>query len=79
MARCIRPERSAGGYRLYSEDDEIRVRRMLAHLEGGLAAAQHMTLSIYMEPAALLVVTVPERAGRLGRWLRKGKLGAGGV
>ncbi len=36
----LKPARSAGGYRLYSEDDEIRVRRMLAHLEGGLAAAQ---------------------------------------
>ena len=35
----LTPARSAGGYRLYSEDDEIRVRRMLAHLEGGLAAA----------------------------------------
>ncbi len=36
----LKPARSAGGYRLYSEDDEIRVRRMLAHLESGLAAAQ---------------------------------------
>ena len=36
----LKPARSAGGYRLYSEDDEIRVRRMMAHLEGGLAAAQ---------------------------------------
>lgn len=36
----LTPARSAGGYRLYSEDDEIRVRRMLAYLKGGLAAAQ---------------------------------------
>src|SRR6186997_2953715 len=36
----LKPARSAGGYRLYSEDDELRVRRMLTHLESGLAAAQ---------------------------------------
>jgi len=36
----LRPARSAGGYRLYSEDDQRRVRRMQAHLADGLAAAQ---------------------------------------
>ncbi|HYO17424.1 MAG TPA: MerR family transcriptional regulator [Dermatophilaceae bacterium] len=36
----LRPERSAGGYRLYSEDDQNRVARMQAHLADGLAAAQ---------------------------------------
>jgi methanogenic corrinoid protein MtbC1 len=36
----LRPARSAGGYRLYSEDDEGRVRRMQVHLADGLAAAQ---------------------------------------
>jgi len=36
----LRPERSAGGFRLYSEDDQSRVRRMQVHLAGGLAAAQ---------------------------------------
>ena len=36
----LKPERSAGGYRLYSEDDQNRVRRMQAHLADGLAAAQ---------------------------------------
>ena len=34
------PARSAGGFRLYSEDDERRVRLMQAHLADGLAAAQ---------------------------------------
>jgi len=34
------PARSAGGYRLYSAEDESRVRRMQAHLDHGLAAAQ---------------------------------------
>jgi MerR family transcriptional regulator, light-induced transcriptional regulator len=34
------PERSEGGYRLYSDDDVARVERMAAHLERGLSAAQ---------------------------------------
>ena len=36
----LKPERSAGGYRLYSETDQNRVRRMQVHLASGLAAAQ---------------------------------------
>lgn len=36
----LRPARSAGGFRLYSEDDERRVELMRAHLRGGLAAAE---------------------------------------
>ena len=36
----LRPMRSAGGFRLYSEDDERRVRRMQAHLARGLSAAE---------------------------------------
>src|SRR5664279_449936 len=36
----LSPARSNGGFRLYSEDDENRVRRMQAHLADGLAAAQ---------------------------------------
>ena len=36
----LRPERSPGGYRLYSEADERRIRRMQAHLAAGLSAAE---------------------------------------
>src|ERR1700687_1852998 len=36
----LRPVRSAGGFRLYSESDEMRVRRMQARLAGGLSAAE---------------------------------------
>ncbi len=36
----LKPVRSAGGYRLYSEQDQTRVERMQAHLSGGLAAAE---------------------------------------
>ena len=36
----LKPVRSAGGYRLYSEQDQSRVQLMQAHLAGGLAAAE---------------------------------------
>jgi DNA-binding transcriptional MerR regulator len=36
----LRPERSPGGYRLYSDADEHRIRRMQAHLAAGLSAAE---------------------------------------
>ena len=36
----LQPERSPGGYRLYSDADERRVRRMQAHLAAGLSAAE---------------------------------------
>src|ERR1700739_1147212 len=36
----LQPVRSAGGFRLYSEADESRVRRMQAHLARGLSAAE---------------------------------------
>jgi DNA-binding transcriptional MerR regulator len=36
----LTPERTAGGYRLYSGDDEARVRSMQAHIAEGLSAAE---------------------------------------
>ena len=36
----VEPQRTAGGFRLYSERDESRVRRMRALLDQGLSAAQ---------------------------------------
>ena len=36
----MRPSRSAGGFRLYSEADADRVRRMLAYISTGLSAAE---------------------------------------
>ncbi len=36
----LRPVRSAGGFRLYSEADALRVGRMQAHLARGLSAAE---------------------------------------
>src|SRR5947209_8480373 len=36
----LRPSRSNGGYRLYSEADADRIRRMQQHLAAGLSAAE---------------------------------------
>src|SRR6201987_6568850 len=36
----LQPVRSAGGFRLSSEADESRIRRMQAHLARGLSAAE---------------------------------------
>jgi DNA-binding transcriptional MerR regulator len=47
----LSPTRTAGGFRLYGEDDERRVRRMLAHLESGMSAAEGARLAL-AEPAA---------------------------
>jgi MerR family transcriptional regulator, light-induced transcriptional regulator len=41
----VRPERSPGGFRLYSPEDEARVRAMLAELGRGLAAAEAAALA----------------------------------
>jgi DNA-binding transcriptional MerR regulator len=50
----LSPTRTDGGFRLYGEEDERRIRRMLQHLEQGVAAAE----------AARLARTEP--TGRLG-------------
>lgn len=42
----LRPERSAGGYRLYTADDERRVRAMNAALSRGIAAGQAARLAL---------------------------------
>ena len=48
----LRPVRSPGGFRLYSEDDERRVRRMQAHLARGLSAAQAARTAIGEDDAS---------------------------
>lgn len=42
----LRPERSGGGFRLYSSADEARARRVLAHKERGLATAEAARLAL---------------------------------
>ena len=62
----LQPERSPGGYRLYSAADERRIRRMQAHLAAGLSAA-----------AAAQMALSEERAGPPQE--RTGSAGNGGV
>jgi DNA-binding transcriptional MerR regulator len=42
----LQPTRSAGGFRLYSEADEDRIRRMRAHQDAGLSAAEAARLAL---------------------------------
>lgn len=42
----IEPERTPGGFRLYSEGDERRVRAMVENIAGGLAAAEAARLAL---------------------------------
>src|ERR1700756_2919908 len=47
----LSPTRTDGGFRLYGDDDEQRVRRMLQHLEQGLSAAEAARLTRAEPPA----------------------------
>jgi len=60
----LKPARSAGGYRLYSEDDQSRIRRMQAHLADGLAAAQAARAAIADEPAGRIARAGAEARSR---------------
>jgi DNA-binding transcriptional MerR regulator len=42
----LQPERSTGGFRLYSSADERRIRAMQAHMARGIAAAQAAALAL---------------------------------
>ena len=55
----LRPSRSPGGFRLYSADDEARVRRTTALIADGLSAAE----------AAGLAAGAIHRAGEPARWM----------
>ncbi|MEU4195636.1 cobalamin B12-binding domain-containing protein [Kribbella sp. NPDC026611] len=50
----LSPARSSGGFRLYSDDDLRRVRRMQAHLADGLSAAE-AARAVLAEPAVPVV------------------------
>jgi DNA-binding transcriptional MerR regulator len=47
----LEPARSVGGFRLYSAGDEDRVRRMQAHLDRGLSAAEAARAALAAEQA----------------------------
>ena len=46
----LRPERSAGGFRLYSDEDALRVRSMQEHLDSGVAASEAAGLALAAPP-----------------------------
>lgn len=48
----LRPQRSAGNYRLYSSEDEARVRRTLAHIDAGLSTAEAAVAALVGRPDA---------------------------
>ena len=54
----LRPARSAGGFRLYSEADENRVRRMQAHLADGYSAAEAARAAVADEQAGSIAADV---------------------
>jgi len=63
----LSPERSAGGFRLYSGADEHRVRRMQFHLAQGLSAAEAARTAIaeaQLGPQSSSVGLGPDETGR---------------
>jgi len=65
----LRPVRSAGGFRLYSEADARRVRRMQAHLARGLSAAE-AAQAVLGEDSGVRTSPVPSTASELSGALR---------
>jgi len=63
------PVRSPGGFRLYSETGEWRLRQMQACLADGLSAALRQALDASGEPARLIAGDPVTEAGRAG-WSR---------
>jgi DNA-binding transcriptional MerR regulator len=59
----LRPRRSAGGFRLYSPEDERRVRAMRRYLAAGVAAAEAARLAL--APTEALPETGRQEASRL--------------
>jgi MerR family transcriptional regulator, light-induced transcriptional regulator len=65
----LRPSRSEGGYRLYSETDEWRVRLMQQKLWSGLSAAEAAREVARLERHSDLPDGTVETPADLGRWL----------
>ena len=70
----LQPVRSAGGFRLYSEADVLRVRRTRAHLSRGLSAAEAARAVLGEDGEARMEAEldhVPATAGELSGALRR--------
>src|SRR5690242_7949773 len=62
----LEPSRSAGGLRLYSEEDVVRVRAMQAQLEAGLAAAEAAAVAVAAPAIGEAVSDAPALREELG-------------
>jgi methanogenic corrinoid protein MtbC1 len=58
--RLLQPERSSGGFRLYSPADEGRVRSMQAHMARGIGAAQAAGLALAESTREFVVPAPPD-------------------
>ena len=56
----LKPSRSPGGFRLYSDADEARIRRMRSHLASGVAAAEAARLAEQAEPDQPATGSLPQ-------------------
>src|SRR3954471_1105106 len=65
----LRPERSSGGFRLYSQADESRVRRMTALIASGVSASEAAARATSDEPVMPDGAVTDELAGALRRAL----------
>ncbi len=61
----LRPDRSAGGFRLYSSADEARVRRMTALIASGISASQAAARATREEAPTPDGAAIDELAGEL--------------
>lgn len=57
--RLLRPKRTVGGFRLYSDQDAARIQRMRSLLGSGLSAAQAARSVLHEEAAGAHAVTIP--------------------
>jgi len=67
----LQPVRSAGGFRLYSEADALRVRRMQAHLADGLSAAEAARAVLAQDSRAAGTDRIPTTESELSGALRQ--------
>jgi MerR family transcriptional regulator, light-induced transcriptional regulator len=70
----LQPVRSPGGFRLYSEADQARVRRMQGYLAGGLSAAEAARAALGDDPGATAASAggpLASAAGELSAALRR--------
>ena len=65
----LSPSRTGGGFRLYGDDDERRVRRMLQHLEAGVSAGEAARLAL--DTSTNVDTTVEIRGQRASAALRQ--------